>query len=63
MANLLVLAQGNEPPWWAYLLFFLAMLAAALFARKRDAADLERLLRCDLVVRGFGSLGYRVGWP
>ena len=61
MQHLLVLAQGYEPPWWAYLLFFLAMLAAALFARKRDATDFERLLRRSLVAHGFGLFAIAFG--
>lgn len=57
----MLIANGNELPWWAYAVFFTALLAFALFARNRDAGFWERLLKNDRVARCVGLITIAFG--
>jgi len=60
------LAQSNDPPWWAFLAFFIALLTVGLVGRRMDAASFRRLIDRDPAARGLGLLavafGAGLGW-
>lgn len=57
----MLIAELNELPWWANVLFPAALLAFALFARNRDADFWTRFLKNDRVARCVGLITIAFG--
>jgi len=54
-------ARTVEIPWWASVLFSLAILALALYAKNHDADDVRRLQSSEWASRGAGLFLMAIG--